>query len=166
MPMPDYTTYPSGGYGGTGTQKWPPAPATPPAQNPGGEVVLLIQNPPSGQTAPTSCPNWQGHALPGGFGLLESTSDPCTLKTYPYNWVHTSPGNSTQCDLSNYRGKIISIPVFDCTTDYQPSTDTIPPPGSACVEGNGNNAWYHRQGYAYLYLSGFNLTISGASNNK
>lgn len=168
LPMPDYTTYPSGGYGGTGTQKWPAAPAAPPTQNPGGEVVLLIQNPPGGHTPPTSCPTWQGHALPGGFGLLESVSgQPCTLKEYNFNWMHTDTGNQTSCDLSSLVGKVISLPVFDCTDDGLPGVAGIPPAGNAtCDQGNGSNAWFHRQGYAYFYLSGYSVTTAGGVPNK
>jgi Flp pilus assembly protein TadG len=167
LPMPDYAAYPSGGYGGTGTQKWPAAPATPPAQNPGGEIILLIQNPPGGHTPPTSCPTWQGHALPGGFGLLESLSgQPCTLKEYDFHWMHTDTGNSTACDLSSLVGKVISLPVFDCTATSQPSTSAVPPAGGSCTEGNGTNAWFHRQGYAYFYLSGYSVTTAGGIPNR
>jgi Flp pilus assembly protein TadG len=168
LPMPDYTTYPSGGYGGTGAQKWPAAPATPPAQNPGGEIVLLIQNPPGGHTPPTSCPTWEGHALPGGFGLLEAPSgQPCKLKEYNFNWMHTDTGNSTACALNTLVGKVISLPVFDCTDDALPALAGIPPAGNAnCDQGNGSNAWFHRQGYAYFYLSGYSLTTAGGVPNK
>jgi hypothetical protein len=164
-PAPDYTKAPTYGYGTGGAPSWPAAAATPPAQNPGGEVILMIQNPPGGQTQPTSCPTWQGHALPGGFGLLEPTpADPCKLKEYNFNWMHTDTGNSTSCQLSNLVGKVISLPVFDCTANALPSTAAVPPAGGACTEGNGTNAWFHRQGYAYFYLSGFNVTVSAGSN--
>jgi len=167
LPSPDYTTYPSGGYGGTGAQKWPAAPATPPAQNPGGEVILLVQNPPGGQTAPTSCPTWQGHAVSGGFGILESlSSDPCKLKEYNFNWMHTSTGNNTACDLSALVGKVISLPVFDCTAVSLPTTSAVPPPAGTCTDGNGSNAWFHRQGYAYFYLSGYSVTTAAGISNQ
>jgi Flp pilus assembly protein TadG len=168
LPMPDYATYPSAGYGGTGVQKWPAAPATPPAQNPGGEVVLLIQNPPGGHTPPSSCSNWQGHALPGGFGLLEAVSgQPCKLKEYDFNWMHTDTGNQTDCNLSLLVGKVISLPVFDCTDDALPGLAGIPPAGDPnCDQGNGSNGWFHRQGYAYFYLSGYSVTTAGGTPNK
>ena len=165
-PMPNYSGSNPNGYGGSGQPGWPAAAATPPAQNPGGEVILLVQNPPGGQTAPTSCPSWQGHALPGGFGMLETqTGQPCVLKSYNYDWMHTDTGNSTACDLSSMVGKVISLPVFNCTASSLPSTSAIPPPGSTCTEGNGSNAWFHRQGYAYFYLSGFHVTTSGGLPN-
>ena len=163
------------GYGGVGQPTWPAAPATPPAQNPGGEVILLIQNPPGGQTAPTPCPGpgpsstgWQGHALPGGFGILETVSgDPCKIQEYPLHWMRTSPGNSTGCNLEAYVGKVVFLPVFNCTADGLPSTE--PPVGTApnvCSEGNGSHAHFHRQGYAAFYLSGYHVTTTGSIDNS
>ncbi len=32
--------------------------------------------------------------------------------------------------------------------------------------GNGNNAWYHRAGYAAFYLSGYSITIPSGLPNK
>jgi hypothetical protein len=155
------------GYSGTGQPAWPTAAATPPAENLGGEVILMIQNPSSGGTTPTPCPNWQGHALPGGFGLLETVSgNPCKVVDYANNWVHTSAGSSTGCDLSSYVGKIVSIPVFDCTASALPATAAIPPPGGDCTQGNGSNAWYHREGYALFYLSGYGITVTGGPANR
>ncbi len=75
------------GYGDPGQPPWPAAAATPPAQNAGGEVIMLVQNPPAGATQPTACPTWQGHALPGGFGILETTSDPCVARAVPVRLV-------------------------------------------------------------------------------
>ena len=67
-----------------------------------------MQNPPGGQTQPSPCPNWQGHALPGGFGILETaTGDPCKIREFPFAWMHTQPGNNTRCNLENYIGKVV-----------------------------------------------------------
>jgi Flp pilus assembly protein TadG len=156
------------GYGGVGQPAWPTAAATPPAQNPGGEIILMIQNPSGsgGHTMPTACSSWQGHALPGGFGLLETAAgDPCKVVTYPNNWVHTNAGSSTGCDLSSFVGKVVNIPVFDCTASALPATAAIPPPGGDCTQGSGSNAWYHRQGFAKFYLSGYNVTTTGSVTN-
>jgi hypothetical protein len=114
---------------------------------------------------PNSCPSWQGHALPGGFGNLETTSDPCQIKEYPFAWMHTDPGGSMDCDISSSVGKVVNIPVYDCTSDYQPSSASLPPPGGDCTRGNGSNAWYHRQGWAQFYLSGYRLTTTGSIPN-
>jgi hypothetical protein len=154
------------GYSGSGQPAWPAAAAAPPAQNPGGEVIFMLQNPPSGHTLPNTCPTWQGHALPGGFGVLETTADPCVAKTYNYNWLHTNPGSSLSCDISGYVGKVINLPVYDCTSDALPASPGIPPAGKNCTEGNGSNAWYHMQGWAQFYLSGYRLTTTGSIPNS
>jgi len=167
-PPPVYGT-PGGtsyGYGGAGQPAWPPAAATPPAQNVGGEIIMLVQNPPGGQTPPSACPTWQGHALPGGFGILDTTSDPCIAKQYANNWLHTSTGNNVGCDLAALIGKVLYIPVFDCSYTSLPGAEYPPSPAADCSTGNGNNAWYHRVGYAAFYLSGFNVTVTGSLSNK
>lgn len=166
-PGPVYGT-PGGtiyGYGGTGQPPWPAAAATPPAQTAGGEVIMLIQNPPAGQTQPTACPSWQGHTLPGGFGVLDTTADPCVAKQYQFNWLHTATGNNVGCNLDNLLGKVLHIPVFDCTYTSLPSAE-YPPNGADCVTGNGNNAWYHRVGYAAFYLSGYSVNVTSGLPNK
>ncbi len=153
------------GYGGVGQPAWPSAAATPPLQLPGREVILLVQNPPGGATPATPCPSWQGHALPGGFGIVETMGDPCTLRTFPADWMRTDPGNSTGCDLSTRVGKVVFLPVFDCTASGLP-TSPPPVPGQDCTQGNGSSATYHRQGYAAFYLSGYNVTTTGSAPNK
>jgi hypothetical protein len=136
----------------------------------GNEVILMIQNPSGGGSHPldASCANWQGHTLPGGFGLLETVSgNPCTVLEYPFNWVHTNSGSSTSCDLSGYVGKLISIPVFNCdlSSNTAPTSEVLPAdPG--CSAGNGSNAWYHHQGWATFYLSGYHVTTTGGAPNQ
>jgi hypothetical protein len=125
--------------------------------------VLLSQNPPGGATLPTGCPTWSGHALPGGFGVLETTSDPCKFVEYPHHWMHTSTGNNTTCDLEALVGKVINIPIFDCTNTTAPG---VAPPVNGCDTGNGSNAYYHRAGYAQFYLSGYALNVSSGIPNK
>ena len=152
------------GYGGAGQPPWPAAAATPPAQNPGGEVILLAQNPPGGATMPTPCPAWNGHALPGGFGILETVSgDDCQLVEYTHHWMHSSTGNNTACDLSASVGKVINLPIFDCTSDTMPGTGVT---GLPCDTGNGSNAYYHRVGFASFYLSGYSLNVTTGLPNK
>jgi hypothetical protein len=153
------------GYGGAGQPPWPAAAAAPPAQLPGREIVLLSQNPPGGATMPTSCPTWNGHALPGGFGALETLSDPCQFKEYPFHWMKTDTGNNTSCDLNALVGKVINLPIFDCTYTSTLSSE-YPSPTSLCSTGNGSNAYYHRAGYAQFYLSGYNLNVTGGIPNK
>jgi hypothetical protein len=167
-PSPVYGT-PGGsvyGYGGPGQPPWPDEAATPPAQVAGDEIIMLVQNPPGGGTVPTACPTWQGHALPGGFGILDTIpANACIAESYPFDWMHTSPGNNIGCNLDNLVGTVIYVPVFDCTASYQYAG--VPPvPGEDCTMGNGNNAWYHRAGYAAFYLSGYSITIPSGLPNK
>jgi hypothetical protein len=153
-----------------GQAAWPAAPAAPPAQNLGGEVILLVQNPPGGATPASACPAppssgaWSGHALPGGFGLLETLpGQPCEIKEYAYHWMSTDPGSSTGCDIEQFVGKVVNIPIFDCTASGLPTSE---PPVGTCTAGSGSHAHYHRAGYAAFYLSGYNLTTTGSVLNK
>jgi hypothetical protein len=166
-PVYDGVSVPDYGYGGPGQPNWPAGAPPAPTPNPGGEVVLLVQNPPGGLTQPSPCPNWQGHALPGGFGVLETAAgDPCRIQEYPYSWMHTQPGNNTGCNLENYIGKVVSVPVFDCTLDTLVARDPIlGAGGDSCTTGNGSNSWYHRVGYAAFYLSGYSVTTDGSIAN-
>jgi hypothetical protein len=127
---------------------------------------MLIQNPPGGQTQPTACPTWQGHALPGGFGILDTTADPCVAKQYANNWLHTSTGNNVGCNLDDLIGTVIYVPVFDCTYTSLPGAEYPPNPAADCSTGNGNNAWYHRVGYAAFYLSGYSVNVTSGLPNK
>jgi hypothetical protein len=167
-PAPNYqgTTTPDYGYGMSGSPAWPTGAPPAPAANPGGEVVLLVQNPPGGQTPPSSCPTWNGHALPGGFSILETVSgNPCKAVELPYKWMHTSPGTSVGCDLSQYVGKVVALPVFSCTLDYLPNREANEAT-DPCNTGNGSNAWYWRRGYAAFYLSGYRLQTNGSIPNR
>jgi hypothetical protein len=165
-PAPVYNGSSAYGYGSTGQPAWPTAAATPPAQNLGQEIILMLANPPSGQVAPSPCPNWQGHALPGGFGMLEHTSaSSCEVKVYPNDWLHTDPGSSVSCDLSAAVGTIVNLPVFDCTHDSLPPSAVIPPAGGDCTLGGGSNSWYHKQGWTQFYLSGYHMTTTGSIPN-
>jgi hypothetical protein len=168
-PPPVYgPTSPKGYGGGAPVPNWPvgaqPAPATPYGQ----EVVLLVQNPPGGQTPPSPCPNWQGHALPGGFGILETvTGNPCKIREFPFAWMHTNPGSSVSCNLEDFVGTVVSVPVFDCNLDYLPNrAPIIGAGGDPCNTGNGSNAYYHRVGYAAFYLSGYGVTTTGSLQNR
>lgn len=153
------------GYTGAGQPSWP-LPAVPaPGFLPGNEVILLSQNPPGGATPAGTCPSWEGHALPGGFGMLETNGgDPCSIKEYPFHWMKTDPGNNTSCDLSMHVGKVVNLPIYDCTATSAPGAE---PPIGNCDTGNGSNAFYHRVGYAQFYLSGYSLNVvSGIPNRR
>ena len=156
---PSYLTDPVGatpGYGGGAPQPaWPtPAKQLPSPTVAGQEVIIGLQG-----TATTSdCATWNGHDVPGGFGYLTAGSI-CEAVATPGGWIHVDTGNTmpSGCDLSPYLNKVIFLPVFDCVST---GTTTVPPSfiigsGSPCTTGNGNNTWYHIQGYAKFYLSGY-----------
>jgi hypothetical protein len=77
--------------------------------------------------------------------------------------MKTDPGSSTSCDLSSYVGKVVNLPVFDCTASGLPSSE---PPIGTCAAGAGSSAHYHRLGYAAFYLSGYSVTTTSGVPNK
>jgi hypothetical protein len=153
-----YYTDPVGsapGYGGSGQPAWPTAATTPPqAPSLGGEIKIYLQS----HGIPSSCFNWAGHDVPGGFGYLPSNG--CATAVADGNWIQIDTGNSTACDLAPLMGKVIFLPVFDCTVNSgsqpAPITSTNPLP-TACDAGNGSNTWYHISGWAKFYLSGYKV---------
>ncbi|MEP6648392.1 MAG: Tad domain-containing protein [Lapillicoccus sp.] len=167
------------GYNGGALQAtWPTAskqkdPADTP--NLGGEITIWIENPETNQNSngkndkyPPVCP-WSenmgnaNHDLPGGFGYLETDpSNSCLPLVMGANrdWYHSDPGNSVTCDINKYVGTVVSVPIFDCTSTYLPGA-----PVTDCHLGNGTNAYYHRQGFAKFYLSGFSLNVKGKPAN-
>jgi len=159
------------GYGtGPGQSTYPtPAVPLPGAQIAGREVIIVFQDPSS--TSGSNTCQWREHSvdhlLPGGFSMLETTStNDCEVKAYSFHWMHTDPGNSIKCDLSALVGTVLSIPVFDCTNDSNPNAEPPNPLGAFdCHNGNGSNAWYHRQGYGRFYLSGYHMTTTGGIPN-
>lgn len=175
---PNYTAYPGTGYASGGSPAWPAGAVAPPGVTVAGENVLMLQNPPAsngngngngngggGQTPPGPCPTWQGHVLPGGFSLLATVAgQPCKIDLKPDNWVQTDPGGSTACNLSQYVGKVVSLPVFDCTWTSDPGVSAPLP--SPCDAGNGSNAWYHVMTMAKFYLTGYSMTTQGGAANR
>ena len=86
-------------------------------------------NVPASRRNPAPCPNFQGHDQPGGFGFLETTSDPCVVRSFGNgDWYHTDPGGSVACDLSRLVGTVVTIPIFSCTLDDVPAGGGAPPP--------------------------------------
>jgi hypothetical protein len=166
---PVYTgaTTPDRGYGGAGQPAWPQAPCTPPLYTVGQEVTRLLQGTGSGTPAcpaPPSSGAWSGHALPSGFGTVKTVSgQPCQADVKAFHWAQSDTGNNTACDLAQFVGKVVNVPIFDCTHDSQPAQE---PPIGTCTAGNGSNAWYHLQGYASFYLSGYSMNVTGGITNK
>lgn len=138
------------GYGGAGQPAWPAA-ATSPA-SPGGEIIITLQG---GPQMPPGCPNFNGHDVAGGFGYLSSTG--CDTSVGVDSWVQIGTGSSSPCDLAQYLGRVIYLPVFDCVMRSL-TAPTGPPPSSpadVCNYGTGANTYYHVAGWAKFYLSGY-----------
>ena len=122
------------------------------------EVLLFTQSPghPVG-----ICNTWNSHVAPGTFGQLVQVS--CNANVITGNWVQGANGNPAPCDLSvldALRGRVVSVPIFDCYTPNKfdwPWTDpaTRPP-----CNDTSPGSWYHITGYASLYLTGFNFSGS------
>jgi Flp pilus assembly protein TadG len=131
---------------------WPtPALQLPAAPVPGNEIIVGLQ----GTTTTPNCSSWNGHDVPGGFGYLSSTTL-CNMTVAVGGWVQVDTGSSlsVRCDLRPLFDTIIYLPVFDCVAT---GTSSAPPVGTptVCDRGNGNTSWYHIQGYAKFYLSGY-----------
>ena len=154
---PTYAAAPVGawpGYGGGGQPAWPAAAQTPPV--PGHEVIIMLQDPQNPQT----CQNWNGHDVAGGFGYLQAANCQAVMNTG--DWVKVDTGNSLGCDISTFFNKIVYLPVFDCVA-HQNSLPAPPPPTGASwpvscydTQGGGNH-WYHVEGFAKFYLSGYKV---------
>lgn len=154
-----------GGYGGSGQPAWPaPAAQLPAAPVPGHEVIISLQG-----TA-GSCPSWNTHDAPGGFGYIQ-TATTCNASPAINGWTQADTGNTlpTGCDMQPYFNTVIYLPVFDCTVKVTGSTPipTAPPsPTDSCLGGAGSNTWYHIQGYAAFYLSGYTTSGAGGGLDK
>jgi hypothetical protein len=149
-----YPYSPSGtpGYGASPLPPWPAGATTPPT--PGNEIIISLQG-----TQTTTCPNWNGHDVPGGFGYLANNN--CNTIVSQDSWVQIDTGNSlpSGCNLAQYVGKVIYLPVFDCVmrAGSQPSGPPPSSPSNVCDYGTGNNTWYHLSGWAKFYLSGYKV---------
>lgn len=154
-PVPrTYVDGPSGaapGYGGAAPQPpWPQA---------SDEVTFMLQT-----HSTSTCANWQGHDVPGGFGYL--TENGCRAMVVTGGWVQIDTGASAPCALASMRGRVVDLPIFDCTARSVSGAPTqtveeIRDGGGTCAEGTGNNTWYHIAGWAKFYVSGYR--ISGGS---
>ena len=138
------------GYGPSPLPAWPSAATTPPT--PGQEIIITLQG---GPHSPLPCPNWNGHDVAGGFGYLEASG--CNATIGADSWIQIDTGNSTSCDLAQFVGKVIYLPVFDCVMRSlsQPSGPPPNSPADVCNYGTGNNTYYHIAGWAKFYLSGY-----------
>lgn len=141
------------GYGGAGQPAWPGVAR---------EVVVILHDP----NDETSDCDWNGKDTAGGFGFVDSAN--CEASVTTDGWVQIDPGASPTQDcrdvMPGLLGTKISLPVFDClinssTTPTGPAP--TPPPADVCDPSqrasSGANSWYHIDGWAQFYLSGWDL---------
>lgn len=146
------------GYGGAGR---PPMPARYTWPNtPGQEVIIYLH----GNTVDNNCPNSNGRDTGGGFGYLDPASGTCSSLVTTGNWAQIDTGNSAtntcQTALRNLHGTVIKVPVFNClfrdntAPTWDPKTDTT---HSCLANTGGGNTYYHIEGWALFYLSGYKI---------
>lgn len=145
----------SPGYGGSGQPAWPGIDR---------EVEVILHDP---QDEDSSC-DWNGKDTAGGFGFVDE--DDCLADVTEDGWVPIKTGASVPNGCGDFvdsvAGTVISIPVFDCllaikNTEPDPSGPAPTTPAGVCdptkPEMAGNNGWYHVQGWALFYVSGYSL---------
>jgi len=159
-PDPGYTSA-----SGASQPHWPAPAQVPPVA--GQEIVVNLQ----GDSKTDKCANWQGADAPGGFGWLNQTG-PCVASDTNGGWIQVSTGTGDQCkttagntDLSKLFEKVIFLPVYDCVygsgtmPTFTPTKTTVCAPAPGTGPG-GSNVWYHIEGYASFYVSGWYFTGS------
>lgn len=141
-----------------GSNPWPPASA---------ERTIWV-NVPASRRNPSPCPNFNGHDQPGGFGFLETTSDPCVVRTFGNgNWYHADPGHSVSCDPSRLVGTVVTLPVFSCTMPSVPVGGGPPSASATCMDGTGGtHAYYYAMSYGRFFLTGYDVVTTAGIPNK
>lgn len=132
------------GYGGAGQ----------PAE-PSSEVVIHLQD----HGGDTPCTTSNGHDTAGGFGFLDDSGS-CTSDVSDDDWIKIETGylpciNSV---LNSRRGTVIDLPVFDCMyRSVWGAPGFVPSSTTKCDWSPGGTTWYHIDGWAKFYLSGWRL---------
>ncbi|KRE39436.1 hypothetical protein ASG73_03695 [Janibacter sp. Soil728] len=146
------------GYGGADQPAWPT----------GREVAIQLHDPGN----ETEDCTWNGKDTAGGFGWLDEKSDDCQAEVTDNGWAHTDTGNNVPqpCKdvLPTLWKTVIEIPVFDCIVDSKDEPASVPTDPAACdptqKQSSGNNTWYHIEGWAKFYVSGY--TLPGATESS
>ena len=162
-----YAADPTGawpGYG-AGHTTWPAPSAeltatSTPTPVPGDEIIIGLEG------SSGKCASWNTHDAPGGFGYL-ATATGCEAAAVVNGWIAADSGNTLPggCpSLFPYFNKVLYLPVFDCVVKSTTGAPSFTPVAStACLGGAGGNTWYHVEGYAKFYLSGYTTSGGGAS---
>lgn len=124
------------------------------------EVVLWLNTP----SEDTHC-DWNGHDTAGGFGWLSETD--CEAEVSEDDWVQIDTGvnvpSGCKDPLSGLLNTVIDVPVFDCIVGDETLATGEPPtsPKGVCnpdnKAGGGSKTWYHLDGWAKFYISGYVL---------
>ncbi len=134
------------GYGGDGMPPWP-------AQDK--ELTVVT-------TGDSNTCLVDGRTANGGFSWLVANG--CQTQVSNGEWVNGDPGNNLECpDITDYLGKTILVPVYDCAVVSKTGAPSGTPSGmpSCNIEdykGGGSNVWYHIKGWASFYLSGWSFS--------
>jgi hypothetical protein len=147
------------GYG-SGGSTWPSASR---------ETVIMLHDP---KDESGDC-SWNGKDTAGGFGWVDQTNGLCAAQVTTDGWAQIDTGNNVpnpcKSKLPDLVGTVIALPVFDCIVASHGEPSGPPPttPG-ACdptqKEAGGSKSWYHIQGWAKFYLSGYKF--SGLSQSS
>ncbi len=152
-PKPDYTAYPDLGYSTSWLQS-----------STGGlahERVFFTHDTSGETAAQIACPGTSpGGDAAGSFGWLD---DPSGISGCP---VQTTVSPDGELGYDNAQGnttpseckKVFPPPG---TTVFLPVFDYFTVKGVQTTNGGGNDVWYHVEGYAAFYITGYNLQLGG-----
>lgn len=144
----------SPGYGGSTQPPWPGSDR---------EVIIRLHDP---GDEDQDC-DWNGKDTAGGFGWVDSTG--CQALVSTDGWVQIDTGNdvpnSCKTILPGLVGKTVSIPIFNCIygSMSQPVGDPLKwSPAPDCdplkMASGGAKTWYHIEGWAKFYVSGYRFS--------
>lgn len=142
------------GYGGVDQPAWPGADR---------EIIIRLHDPGDEEQG---C-DWNGKDTAGGFGWVDNSG--CQALVSTDGWVNIDTGNDVPNDcksvLPGLVGKSVSIPIFNCLINQkdQPAGDPLKwSPAPDCnpetKASGGANSWYHIEGWAKFYVSGYQFS--------
>ena len=154
-PKPNFTAYPAQGYAAS----W----LTSATGGKAHERVFFTHDSQGEATGQSTCPATPpGGDASGSFGWLD---DPAGIPGCPLQTTVSPDGDlgydnaqgntvPSECKKSfPPPGTVVFIPVYDYFTVKDVQT----------TQGGGNNVWYHVDGYAAFYVTGYNLQLGGGA---
>ena len=152
-PAPDYVAHPDLGY----SESWLESSTGGAAH----ERTFFTHDTSGDTTAQIECPSTSpGGDAAGSFGWLD---DPSGITGCP---VQTTVSEDGELGYDNAQGnttpseckKVFPLPG---TTVFLPVFDYFTVKGVETTKGGGNDVWYHVEGYAAFYITGYNLQLGG-----